>query len=83
MGKMENDHIKKILNALGQAKSLAPLGYISLHTGIKEPLKTLKMGDRGLVSKKTMFKLASRMEPTLELLLSAKEESVNAVIVGV
>jgi hypothetical protein len=78
---MENDQIKKILSALAQAKGPAPLGYISLHTGIKDPLQTLeKMERRGLVNQSPCPSWSSCMEPTFEIVLPAKEESANAVI---
>jgi len=67
---MENDQTKKILSALAQAEGPAPLGYISIHTGIKEPLKTLeKMEERGLVRRRPCLSWSSCMEPTFEIVL--------------
>ena len=46
---LESNH-RKILLLLSKANSPAPSGYISLHSGIREPLDLLRrMGDRGLV----------------------------------
>ena len=37
-----NEQMKRIIVVLAMAKGLAPLGYIFLYTGIKEPLKILE-----------------------------------------
>jgi hypothetical protein len=47
----ESEQIKKILLILDRAKTPVPLGYISLHTGIEEPLEILeKMRENNLVN---------------------------------
>ena len=77
---MKNDQIKKILRCLIQAKSPTPLGYILLHTGIKEPLRTLeKMEEKGLVNRSPCLSWSSCMEPTFEIVVPAKKELANAV----
>jgi hypothetical protein len=46
----ETEKVERILLVLTKANSPVPLGYISLHTGIKEPLGILrKMEERCLV----------------------------------
>lgn len=77
---MESDQIKKILSVLAQAKDSAPLGYVSLHTGIKEPLNTLEeMEERGLVHRSPCPSWSSCMEPTFEIVFPAMGKSTNAV----
>jgi hypothetical protein len=46
----ESEEVERILLVLARANSPVPLGYISLHTGIKEPVGILrKMEERCLV----------------------------------
>ena len=46
----ESEEVERILIVLARANSPAPLGYISLHAGIKEPLGILRrMEERGLI----------------------------------
>ena len=71
---MENEQIKKILSAIAQAKGPAPLGYVSLHTGIKEPLEILrKMEEMGLVCKCPSSSWSCCMDPMFEILIPAKK----------
>ena len=49
-GDPEDEQVKRILLVLIRANGPAPLGYISLHTGIRDPFEVLgKMEERGLV----------------------------------
>ena len=43
----ESEEVERILLVLAKANSPAPLGYISLHTGIKEPLGILRKMEKG------------------------------------
>jgi hypothetical protein len=75
MGNMENDQLKKILSALAQARGPAPLGYVSLHTGIKDPLTTLeKMEERGLVKRSPCSSWSSCSDPSFEIMPPVKEK---------
>ena len=78
---MKNDQIKRVLSALVQAKSPAPLGYLSLHAGIKEPLEILrKMETMGLVCQSPSCSWSCCIDPMFEIVLPAKEEPANTVI---
>jgi len=70
-----NKQIKKILIVLARANSPAPLGYISLHTGIKEPLKILrKMEEAGLVHQSPSSSWSCCMGPMFEITSVARNE---------
>jgi hypothetical protein len=43
----ESEEVERILLVLARANSPVPLGYISLHTGIKEPLPILRKMEAG------------------------------------
>ena len=74
----ETEKVERILLVLERAKSPVPLGYISLHTGIKEPLGILRKmeesclvrrspSSQGLVptwscSRDPMFEIAGQRE---------------------
>ena len=65
--KSENEVIKRILSLLDTAKSPVPLGYISLHTKIKDPNKILRsMEDNGLVRRCKIPKWSYSLYPLFE-----------------
>jgi len=60
--------IDKILLALIKARGPAPLDYISLHSGIKEPLKLLvKMEKMSLVHRVPSSTWSCCMDPMYEI----------------
>jgi hypothetical protein len=78
---MESEQIKKILITLAIAKSPVPLEYISLHTGIKEPLKILKkMEERGLVRKTPSLGWSCCLDPMHEITPKTKKELLNLTV---
>jgi DNA-binding IclR family transcriptional regulator len=75
MGNMDNDQIKKILIVLARANSPAPLEYISINTGIKEPLKILrKLEEMGLVRQTPSSSWSCCMDPMFEITSAARKE---------
>lgn len=72
---MENEQIKKILLILDRAKTPVPLGYILLHTGIKEPLEILeKMRENNLVHRSSPSSWSCCMDPMYEITPKAQRE---------
>jgi len=72
---IESEQIKKILLVLGMAKTPVPLGYISLHTRIKEPLEILeKMRENGLIHRSPPSCWSCCMEPMYETAPKAQKE---------
>jgi len=70
----ENGEIEKILSVLAMANSPAPLGYISFHTGIKEPLEALRrMAERDLVRQCTSSTWSCSKGPMFEVTPTARE----------
>ncbi len=70
-----NTEFKKILTVLAFAKSPAPLGYISLHTGIKEPLKILeKLEEEGLVRRSPSSTWSCSRDPNFEIACAAQKQ---------
>ena len=70
-----DDQGKKILLILTLAKSPAPLNYVSLHTGIKEPIKILeKMEKVGLVRRFMSSCWSCNASPMFEITPKAREE---------
>ncbi|MEM2873579.1 MAG: hypothetical protein QXD82_05360 [Nitrososphaerales archaeon] len=71
---VEIKQTKKILRVLDRAKTPVPLGYISLHTGIEEPLEILeKMRKNGLVKKSPSSSWSCCMDPMYEIVPKVKK----------
>jgi hypothetical protein len=78
---IENEQIKKILITLALAKSPVPLEYISLHTGIKEPLKILKkMEEKGLIRQAPPLGWSCCLDPMHEITPKTKKELFKLTI---
>lgn len=66
---------RKILMTLALAKSPAPLGYISLHTKIKEPLEILeKMEENGLVRRSPSLSWSCCTDPLFEITTTTRKK---------
>ncbi len=72
---IESELVKRILLVLDRAKSPVPVGYISLHTGIEEPLEILeKMRENGLVYRSPPSCWSCCMDPMYEITPKTKKE---------
>jgi hypothetical protein len=77
----ESEQIKKILLILDKAKTPVPLGYISLHTGIEEPLEILeKMRENNLVNISPPSCWSCCMGPMYEITPKAQRELYNILV---
>lgn len=64
----------KILFALDKTQSTAPLGYISVHSGIKDPCELLKQLEKnGLVISTQLSNWSASLSPQFELTNRARE----------
>ena len=71
---LEDVKMNEILEIMHAAKSPVPLGYISFHTGICEPLTILeKLVDKGLIRRASCSTWSCCMEPMFEVV--AKKRS--------
>ena len=70
---------KKILQVLARADSPVPIGYISLHTGIREPLEILeKMREESLVFLSLTSTWSCSIEPCYEITPATKEKLLES-----
>jgi len=78
---IENKDMKKILLVLAKTHDSAPLGYISLYTGIKEPLSILEeMEKKDLVRQIPSSKWSCCMGPTFELTPKTRKELFENIV---
>jgi len=71
---IEKSQMRKILLVMFLAKSPIPLGFISLHTGIKEPLKISdKMERMGLIKRSPCSSWSASVAPLFCLTSSAQK----------
>jgi hypothetical protein len=70
-----NEQTKRILLILALAKCAVPLNYISLHTGIKDPLKILEgMEKKELIQRFSFSGWSSSFGPMFEITPKARKE---------
>ena len=80
----ETETVERILLVLARANSPVPLGYISLHTGIKEPVRILrKMEERCLVRRSPSSQglvppWSCSMDPMFEIVAHKSEGGLTA-----
>jgi hypothetical protein len=73
-----NKDSEKIMIALVVANNPDPLDYISLHTGIHDPLNTLRqMEERGLIRRTPASSWSCYVDPLFELMPATKKEVID------
>ena len=80
MSKIVTEDKAKILLALNKAKGAAPIGYISKHSGIKDPCELLQQLEKdGLVCRLPPSLWCPSLNPLFELTGEAKKLLQQAI----